>query len=232
MADPTRTARASPSNGKARGKVPGRAAGVRASSGSASRLLLAGDRWLRHRHGIGRRNGVFVRLLQGSFLLAFLGAIARLALLFTVGRGRLGWHGFTSTSRPARAPESAGAMPSDRGESCRCTEARPARLRTTRRAPAFRRPRGYFPDALSRSIEHFHHGARARVDDQHLIGDEGVLVICGLGHELDDRLWQRLELDRRRDLRADRRAEADRRRILFGLPVADALIDRLALGLA
>src|SRR5262249_42604201 len=108
MADPTRTARASPSNGKARGKVPGRGAGVRASSGSASRLLLAGDRWLRHRHGIGRRKGVFERLLQGSFLLAFLGAIARLALLFTVGRGRLGWHGFTSTSRPARAPSRPG----------------------------------------------------------------------------------------------------------------------------
>src|SRR5260370_19475743 len=57
-----------------------------------ARLFLAGDGGLRHRNGIGGRKRVVERLLQRSFLFAFLGPIAWFVLAAAFGHRLFGWH--------------------------------------------------------------------------------------------------------------------------------------------
>src|SRR6266700_3909706 len=119
--------------------------------------------------------------------------------------------------RPIHSPESAGAVPSDRGLVCR------------RR---WRRPRLLSQLHCARSMDHLHPGPRPRFDDEHLIIHERILVIDRFRHQLDDRLRQRLELDRIGHVGPDRRAKTHRSRVPFALPIAGALIDRVPLRLA
>ena len=57
-----------------------------------ARLFLAGDGGLRHRNRIGGRKRVLERLLQRSFLFAFLGPIAWFVLAAAFGHRLFGWH--------------------------------------------------------------------------------------------------------------------------------------------
>src|SRR5436305_13376727 len=103
-------ARASPNNGRARGKVP---PAVTPRAALSARLFLPGYGRLCHGHGIRRRKRIFERLLQRGFLCAFLGSIARLLLAAMFGHGLLGRHGITPSNPPRRR-----TRPSRRGR-CR-----------------------------------------------------------------------------------------------------------------
>src|SRR5436190_5455835 len=88
-----------------------------------------------------------------------------------------------------------------------------------------------FPARLA-SMDDLDHGSRAGVYDQDLIGHERILVIRCLRHQFHDCLGQGFELDRGGYLSPYGRAETRGRRILLRSSGADALIDRLALGIA
>src|SRR5207249_6424261 len=74
------------------GRNASRRPGSRVHELLAAGLLLAGYRRLSHSYRIGRRKRVLERLLERSFLFAFLCSIARLLPVTAFGHGFLGWH--------------------------------------------------------------------------------------------------------------------------------------------